>query len=772
MSRFDRYTTTEYAEALRSFLTLSKRHYLREAGLIDTQTKPRPGRPRRYKDEGITLLEELVNEKGARCEAPDSTIGERLRIARDYIGLSDRDLADYMGVSRELARRWRADIHRPSAMDKLAKLLDVPHKWLEEGGEDNLPANSHLGVRVGEEAKFWRVQLFNMTLAILDDIPEEIDDAEYIQAYVEWAVYNRPAMAQAARRAAGRWHLMAGVQEPLFVPWVSIPPRDSGRRRWSDEVEAIIDEELVHQHSVYAAWAAVKARCAAKGLREDEYPKRISLHKRVEKAKADIEKFGVDLNAQVAASVEKCSSHEKDDDFVRKRLAAPDDGGKQSNEAAVKLATVERERRGNHHAAQANAQSRDDTTVETGDRSMTPGRNGKGKKFQHIGTDINYFEAARALAVSHTPDASPHLPKTPSMLSQIVDASQLQSSAETLRAALRNHAYREQKVVWGTPSGRRDEFETFVLRARSHDIYVGIGDGIARPGTYSHLFRLVEHHAEPTPAFSPEAEVNVSMTGGQAVGGLFAKEGERLFLCRWPTFTIYRGRIKEKDALDFLGDHAVPIQAGKRLRKVLPVVALDSPTFVDDLEDFIQRVISVRNYFRMDVDAANATGLTRTANPSDMWPWNDSAEFEGTKSLDARAPVSYEYLHGPLCNRFSAALRAWARERFDVRSTKNIDSALVGKGGIARAIFEVKTSGSLSDQLYKAVGQLQHYRWKRGDENTLLGVVLPGAVKGEAGHASIFLGAQRIHVFYETAPNRYALDDSTALEVVLDKHLL
>lgn len=358
------------------------------------------------------------------------------------------------------------------------------------------------------------------------------------------------------------------------------------------------------------------------------------------------------------------------------------------------------------------------------------------------------------------------------MLSQIVDAGQLRASTEKLRAVLRSRAYREQKVVWGTPSGRRDQFDTFVLRARSHDIYVGIGDGIARPGTYSHLFRLVEHHAEPTPAFPPNAEVNVSMTGGSAVGGLFATEGERLFLCRRAMFNAYRGKIKEEDALEFLGDHAVRLQAGKRERKVLPVVALDSPTFVDDLEAFVQRVVSVKDHFKTGVDTASTAVLVQTESSVDLWPWNDSAEFEGIKSLDARAPVSYEYLHGPLCNRLSTALREWARQRFDVRSTKNIDSAVVGKSGIARAIFEVKTSSSLSEQLYKAVGQLLHYQWKRGDEDTLLCLVLPREVIGEAGHANIFLGAQGIHVVYETAPNRYTLADGTPLEVFLDKHLL
>jgi hypothetical protein len=237
-------------------------------------------------------------------------------------------------------------------------------------------------------------------------------------------------------------------------------------------------------------------------------------------------------------------------------------------------------------------------------------------------------------------------------------------------------------------------------------------------------------------------------------------------------FNAYRGRIKEEDALEYVGNRAVVLQADKGERRALPVVALDSPNFIDDLEGFVERVLALKEYFKTGLETGDTTRLTRSESRAQMWPWNDTAEFEGIKSLDARGPVSYEYLHGPLCNRLSTALRAWTRDRFDVRSTKNIDSAIVGSGGIARAIFEVKTSGSLSEQLYKAVGQLLHYSWKRGNEDTLLCLILPGEVKAEASHASIFLATQGIHVAYESAPGLYALGDGTALEAFLDKHLL
>ncbi|MBK3779897.1 helix-turn-helix transcriptional regulator [Paraburkholderia aspalathi] len=303
MSQFDRYTTTEYVEALRKFLNVSKKNFLREAGFVENPDEPRKGRLPRYSTEPLSFLERLVNEKAARCEAKDTTIGERFRLARDYKGLSDAQLARELGVSRELVRRWGADMNRPSSVEQLATLLDVPVQWLEVGGEEFLAANSYLGVRVGEEAKVWREKLYALTLAILDEVPEN-DDPAYLQAYMEWAVFNKPEMAQAARRAGGRWHFLPGLQDPLFAPWIPIEEHEFGRRLWSDEVEAIINEELA-RNTVYGAHAALKARCEAMGLGPDEYPKRISLHKRIEKERNRVEKFGVNLNPQIAAAVEK-----------------------------------------------------------------------------------------------------------------------------------------------------------------------------------------------------------------------------------------------------------------------------------------------------------------------------------------------------------------------------------------------------------------------------------------------------------------------------------
>ncbi|MFM2473058.1 hypothetical protein [Burkholderia cenocepacia] len=358
------------------------------------------------------------------------------------------------------------------------------------------------------------------------------------------------------------------------------------------------------------------------------------------------------------------------------------------------------------------------------------------------------------------------------MLIEISDASQLSDATEKLRDKVKSLAYRQQDVAWSTPGGNRGVYETYVLRARAHDIYVGIHEDGPRVDTYAHLFLLLEHGAKPASTVSPSAEINVSKSGSKRPGGLFAADGDRIVLCRRPTFNSFRGPIPKVETLEFLGNYAVPVRSGKQEAKVLPVVSLESRTFIDDLENFVLRALAVKEHFKAAPDTIRGATPVEIDRIAEKWPDNDSAEFEGVKTLDARSAVSYEYLHGPLCNRLSATLRDWAVPRFYVRRTQNIDTAIVGSDGFARAIFEVKTSGSLSEQLYKAIGQLYHYRSKRGNERTILCLVLPEEVKSDAAHAGAFLKTLGIHVFYEIGPGAYALADGSTLREFLDETLL
>lgn len=84
MSQFDQYSSQQYAEKLRLFIgndvNFSKSYMGAEDGTGKEKTGP-------LQSQLISDLENSVNTKAAQAEANDSTLGERLKIARDYKGL-------------------------------------------------------------------------------------------------------------------------------------------------------------------------------------------------------------------------------------------------------------------------------------------------------------------------------------------------------------------------------------------------------------------------------------------------------------------------------------------------------------------------------------------------------------------------------------------------------------------------------------------------------------------------------------------------------------
>lgn len=304
MSQFDCYTKSEYVETLRIFLREKKQNFLLRKGLLPAGYAPRRGRMQKFDDLPISKLEAEVNFKAAQAESDSQSLGDRLKIACDYKNLSISEIGNEMGVSRELARLWCTNVHKPRCLPELAEFLNVPLIWLEQGGQMHLPAHSFIGVRVGVDVLVLKEALYTKTLRLLADIPEG-SDVEFIQAHIELAVMNNDDLKHLARRAGGRWQALDGTL--FFTPWVPIRAHGLSRRYWTDEVEAIIKEELMNKPSVYSAWESLKRRCDAAGLSPNDYPRRISLHKRVEIERKRSETFGIDLNKMIRASLIKNS---------------------------------------------------------------------------------------------------------------------------------------------------------------------------------------------------------------------------------------------------------------------------------------------------------------------------------------------------------------------------------------------------------------------------------------------------------------------------------
>lgn len=272
MSQFFAYTQPEYVRQMRRFLG-------RTHPAVKLLQRERPegakGRAPNYPDAIIQALENAVNETACRCEASGSSFRERLALACAYAGLKDAALARQLGVSRQLVSGWRWGAWMPTRLDTLAEVLSVPVAWLHYGGAEHLPANSHLGVRVGNESLLYREQLYGITLDAIQDISDDTG-FEVVNGVIGEVLSKDPEMSKLSRRAGGRWLVQEGSL--VFVPWHPIPEHGLSQRYWSDAVEAFIENALAKHHSVYAAYQEIKQVCEATG---EAFPKKITLYKRL-----------------------------------------------------------------------------------------------------------------------------------------------------------------------------------------------------------------------------------------------------------------------------------------------------------------------------------------------------------------------------------------------------------------------------------------------------------------------------------------------------------
>lgn len=284
---FDKDSKESYLKAMLRFLRTSRAHFDLEGG-GSGGGKARRAR-RVVTSELLRLVEVEVNKKSSRVESLETTFGERYRLARDYVGLADAEVARRLDVSREIVRRWSNELARPrvTRLAELALLLEVPVSWLEAGALSQLAASSRLGVRVGADRTVWKETLYALTVRYLGDCCDEVSE-EKCNEFVEVAIDSMEEMKNAARKAGGRWLMAAG--RLVFYAWR--PPKSEGRKRslWPDQTELIIETELGRSRSTYAAWQAIRERCTEAGL---PYPKRVTLHKRVQRKRAREERFGV-----------------------------------------------------------------------------------------------------------------------------------------------------------------------------------------------------------------------------------------------------------------------------------------------------------------------------------------------------------------------------------------------------------------------------------------------------------------------------------------------
>lgn len=297
--------------------------------------------------------------------------------------------------------------------------------------------------------------------------------------------------------------------------------------------------------------------------------------------------------------------------------------------------------------------------------------------------------------------------------------------------ALGGNATRKE---WVFPNGERDDLATYSIKTQHGDLLVGLPDKWTN--RVPHLFCL----ARDGRALSPDVEVNIPTSLNRNVSGAYLREGKSIWLCTRGDFTAYRGKISRQVSFSHFDKWLVDVQDTDRVTQVIPVAALDSKTLDADLAEFVMSVIELKDTHKAGADDV-AVGDAH---------WGEGDEFEGKKNKTTTADtVTFEYLHGPLCNGLQYALRSLLKgdRSFGVKRNRNVDSAVVHlNSDVARLIFEVKTSSDFSGQLYSAIGQLFHYRHKFGDPKTHLFLVLPRTHSEQAGRVSDFFSTLGIDV--------------------------
>lgn len=173
-----------------------------------------------FSDWMIEKLEANANVKSTSAENVHSSVGQRIMLARDYLGLTSNAIAAEIGVEPASVEAWFKRGTSPSKLEALASLLRVPVSWLSKGSLEDLPADSHVGVCCGPSLRHWLEYLFGMTQAAMSELIDSVPTEE-LGSVLEQQVRSNPHLAAAARRCGGRWKICGSALR--FVPWADSP---------------------------------------------------------------------------------------------------------------------------------------------------------------------------------------------------------------------------------------------------------------------------------------------------------------------------------------------------------------------------------------------------------------------------------------------------------------------------------------------------------------------------------------------------------------------
>ena len=240
---------------------------------------------------------------------------------------------------------------------------------------------------------------------------------------------------------------------------------------------------------------------------------------------------------------------------------------------------------------------------------------------------------------------------------------------------------------------------------------------------------------------SPDVELNIALGLNRNISGCFVRKDNDLWVCSRGKFTSYKSAIKKVKAFSHFQKWLITVEDDKKENEIIPIAALSFPSISEQLSNFVYQVKILKNNYK-----ENNIPQFEKLNKK----WTDFEEYEGriSKSNKSRK-TEYEYLHGPICNQLTNYLKQELNNfhNFEVKSNKHVDAALLS-GDKAKAIFEVKTSFSLSEQIYKAIGQLYSYRIMYNSPQSHLFLIVPNIDECDELITEI-LNPLDIHIFYQ-----------------------
>ncbi len=309
---------------------------------------------------------------------------------------------------------------------------------------------------------------------------------------------------------------------------------------------------------------------------------------------------------------------------------------------------------------------------------------------------------------------------------------------------------------WVFPNGKKELCKTYSVPTDLGELLVAIPQKWS--GRQAHLFSLGHEGG----VLAPDVEINIPDELNRKVSGTYIETDGEIWICTRGAFTAYRGKIPKEVSLRHFEKWLVTVEDGKKTASLITIASLNSPSLSNDIAEFVSAVSELKQQFKTE-------NLSPKSNEKPKVQWRDSEEYEGEKSHSSSGrSKNYEYLHGPLCNALSRQLKKHVKEQssYEVLSNANIDVAIVNTlTQKAIAIFEVKTTASLSNQLYSAHGQLSYYKFKYGDQSSSLYLVLPKVTQTEMNCLEFFKNSG-IEVLFGEKENFQSTNGNSLLSVV------